>query len=182
MKRTIVCLVACLFCNIPHGSSQRLIDTSGVSIFEIGGKPRSAEENFEKLFANFHLLIDNSDEIELLNYELIAIVDTVENATKYLSQNFSSGAPAWDIRYSLDHLGRIKNTKLLVQETLELNKNEIDNLIRNISINYIKTGDRVFQLNFIINEVKHQYFIFIDKNNRVIKEGNLFAFEVSRPA
>jgi hypothetical protein len=184
MKRitTIVCLTACLFCYIPNSSSQRLIDTSGVSIFEIRGKPKSAEENFENLFANFHFLIDNSDEIELLSYKLIAIVDTVEKATKYLSQNFSPGAPAWDISYTRDHLGRIKNTKILVQETLELNKNEIDNLIRNISINCIKKGDRIFQLNLVINEVEYEYFIFIDKDNHVIKEGNLFAFEVSRPA
>lgn len=179
---TIVCLTTCLFFNIPRSASQRLIDTSGVSIFEIRGNPKSAEENFENLFAYFHFLIDNTDEIELLNYDFIAIVDTVEKAIKYLSQNFSPGAPAWDISYTRDHLGRIKNTRLLVQETLNLNKNEIDNLVRNISSNFIKKGDRVFQLNFVINEVEYGYFIFIDKNNHVIKEGNLFAFEVSRPA
>ena len=171
MKLNICVLLLCLSTNL-HAQQMNL--------FECGKPLTDPEINFKNLFQNFPKYVENSEQIDLLDYKYIGLIENEKQALKYVKKNIHFGAIAWS--YSLT-TGRPDSTISITLDTgqrfSKRNTPNLKKIVKTIANVYLHPGYKVYLIHYTENLDAREYYIFVNpQTNKVATQGNQFAIPI----
>ncbi|MDR0682435.1 MAG: hypothetical protein LBG15_11405 [Dysgonamonadaceae bacterium] len=184
IKYVIGCMLLCVYGNLCAQQQNRANSSpQETNLFEYGEPLTSGEANLKNLFSNFPKLVKNADEVDLLSYKYVGVVENRRQARDFVEKNIYPNAPGWSV--SIAHAGTGDSASqqpvvwLETSATVGSNKSELSEIIKTISEEYIQTGYEVYMIKFVCLLKTYEYYVFVNpKTKQVVTKGNIFGFNL----
>ncbi len=181
--RKVLLMSVFLICTVLYSSvlGQKDAITEKTTLYEYGTVTTS-EDNFENLFRNFPVFIENGDAIDFLSYKFVGVIKNQRTAKKYVRKNFKDLVPlGWSMLIPSTQNEGDKSSISYHVDSVRESKSELKSMINTISSDYVHTGDEVYVIEFVENLQKHEHFVFINpETKKVLLKGNIFGVEIPR--
>lgn len=151
------------------------------TLFELGSPTTSPDINFSNFFKNFPVYVENSNAINFIGYKFIATIKRHSGVIRYLRKNYKENSNIGIVQIEGGSDSIFKNILTNVNHISQNNisRKYINHILDIQSANISNKTYKVYSITYMIDNQQRNYYVFIDPtSNRIIKEGNLFAFEI----
>ena len=181
--RKVLLMSVFLICTVLYSNvlGQKDAIAEKTTLYEYGTVTTS-EDNFENLFRNFPVFIENGDAIDFLSYKFVGVIKNKKTAKKYVRKNFKNLVPlGWSMMTPSTQNEGDKSSISYYIDNVRESKLELKAMINTISSDYVHTDDEVYVIEFVVNLQKHEHLVFINpETKKVLLKGNIFGVEIPR--
>lgn len=169
-------------------------DDAHINPFTYRKKVTAIGDNFGNFFRNVKQIVDNPDSIQFVGYDYVGTVQNVEDAKKYLSENFQVGSSTVGFMVTdtkkiyVDEDGHpvakpVRYIKIVSSLTPDIKDNQkrMNTLVNRLATQ-INSGYKVYQIHFVLNHKKMSYNVFVNpKTKQVMIKYNVFLLPAIEP-
>lgn len=170
MKQLLV-LLALLQCFAINGYAQQSEQQTLFTYNPKGKKLTSVDKNFENLFRNFPKYVENAEKVELMYYQPVGVVESKEQAMKYVEKNLSPDMPHWGVYSEMkeDNTGRYAKIGIRVEYSPFFMDEDTRNDIMKASEQCIQVNDVIWEIVFKLWDKQYHYYVFANLQDYQIR-------------
>ncbi|WP_342990831.1 MULTISPECIES: hypothetical protein [Bacteroides] len=181
MNRMIVFLLFTLACHV--NATHLCAEGKSHNLFNYGFKLENTRSNFENLFRNYPLCIENADKIDLMYYRYVGTLKNKRQIRHYIKRNYPPYVPSWGISGETGSDSRYGDYSIIryriENEPFSWNP-EFKSMMDKLENEYVHVGYEVWEVVFRLWDKQYHYYVFADPaTKQVVSYGNLFCISFS---